>query len=137
MRPVTSSVRAYRSCASIQSAFDCAGRLGVLERELEVARAQRQPRERVLARGHVRERLVQRAHDRRRRARVRLVAERFEHERETRSRIVDRADERFELGDRARHAIRARLEDAEIPGRPLVVGSELAPTLRRPSVLAP
>ena len=37
-----------------------AGGFGILERELEIAGAQREPRERVLARGHVRERLVQR-----------------------------------------------------------------------------
>ncbi len=65
-----------------------AGRLRVLEGELEVPGAQRETSERVLARGHVRERLVQRAHDRSRGARVRLVAERFEHEREAGPAIV-------------------------------------------------
>ena len=37
-----------------------AGRFRVRQRELEIARAQREPRERVLPRGDVRERLVQR-----------------------------------------------------------------------------
>jgi hypothetical protein len=83
-----------------------------------------------LAHGHAGERLVQGAHDRRRRARVRLVGERFEHEREPRPAIVDRANERLELCDRALHSVGARLEDAEIPGRPLVVRRKLAPAFR-------
>ena len=71
--------------------------LRVLEREIEIARAQREPRERVLAGRHARERLREGLHDRRRGVRVRLVGERLEHEREARGGIAELADERLEF----------------------------------------
>ena len=83
MRPVTSSAARVQELRFDPVGVRLSGGVGVRQREVEVARPQRQPRERVLPRRDVRKRLVQRAHDRGRRSRERFVGERFEHERQS------------------------------------------------------
>ncbi len=60
-------------------------------------------------------------------SRVRLVRERLEHEREAGARVAELADEALELGGRFVHAMRARLEHAGEPERPLVLRRERFP----------
>src|SRR4029079_6803598 len=96
----------------------------VREREVEVAGAQRESRERVLTRRYAGERRVERAHDRRRGFRVRLVGERFEHQREAGALVAELADEALELGGSFVHAMRARLENTTEPECPLVLRRE-------------
>ena len=117
--------------ASSQFGVGVRGGFGVLERELEVARAQREPRERVLSRRHSGERAHQLLHDRGGRVRVGLVRQRLQHEREAAGRVTDLADELLEFASRARQPIRPRLEHAGEPVNPLVVLRQLFPACDR------